>query len=580
LAAKLRDEMKTMRFTTTIAVFLTLGMATFAYATGQTSAKSASIVLHAGFTPGEVLRYELEGSASFLPQPDVEGATVMTPRSPCDYALAAIVTLRPQPADKDGNTPVEAAYSEVRLTSARCAPLSATDFQKRLASMQSSSVMFRVGPHGETGLIDFRRKHFDYWNGADLLRKLTLDLLQTQFSSQAVAPGDTWKPRGQFAYPRDYALRQLDLSAATLQFKELVSIAAKPCAWIASKYVFLPLDIAASTTTREGRVLQGGNNAVAAVVDISLLLDTTTHHIGWLHRSQTIDNRLTLASQDDPDDPPADDPAPETSDPDQPDLNPETDHVVPDVVINRPDSRHPFMSFHFQEEARARLLPPERSVEWMAALLRFEQTPEPETRKTATKAGVAEPIAQAAKPAILKKTTRVVDSDSVLPTPAGFTRFEKALCQDQWFCAAVSVALPGKVEIADDTALRSVYLAKKDELVVSVAVGPALDRRDRGLSEEEELAKQATYYLSNYVWMAVKPGIGTSSSPATLDGYPASITTFTATRRDLADMRGVLGLIITPWGKVVPISCTPDDASALEQQTLCEQIITSVSLRR
>jgi hypothetical protein len=91
--------------------------------------------------------------------------------------------------------------------------------------------------------------------------------------------------------------------------------------------------------------------------------------------------------------------------------------------------------------------------------------------------------------------------------------------------------------------------------------------------------------LSNYVWQAEKPGMGASSSSVTLDGYPGSMTNFNATQRGLANMRGVLGLILTPWGKVVPISCTSDHGSSdhgstAEMQTLCEQIITSVSLRR
>jgi len=58
------------------------------------------------------------------------------------------------------------------------------------------------------------------------------------------------------------------------------------------------------------------------------------------------------------------------------------------------------------------------------------------------------------------------------------------------------------------------------------------------------------------------------------------MTNFDATQRGLANIRGVLGLILTPWGKVVPISCTSDHGSTAEMQTLCEQIITSVSLRR
>jgi len=79
------------------------------------------ILLRADLKPGDVLRYELEAAASFLPVADASGAILTPPRGPCDYALAAIVTLHPQAPDKDGNTPVEARYSEMRVTSIRWA---------------------------------------------------------------------------------------------------------------------------------------------------------------------------------------------------------------------------------------------------------------------------------------------------------------------------------------------------------------------------------------------------------------------------------------------------------------------------
>jgi hypothetical protein len=72
--------------------------------------------------------------------------------------------------------------------------------------------------------------------------------------------------------------------------------------------------------------------------------------------------------------------------------------------------------------------------------------------------------------------------------------------------------------------------------MISVAVGPTLDCRAPGLTEDEQLKKQANYDLENYEWMAAKPGIGTNFNSATLDGYPSLITDFSATQRDLADM--------------------------------------------
>ena len=433
-------------------------------AQAQNPAAPHKILLHADFKQGEVLRYELEAGASFLPITDASGAILTPPRGPCDYSLAAIVTLRPQPLDKDGNIPVEATYSETRLSSVRCALFSAVDFQKRLAALQSSPVMFRVGPHGETAMSHSGDGYFKYWDGGELLRKVTQDLLQTEFSPQPVAAGTSWKPRGQFAYFRDRALGDLELSGADLRFRNLVQVDGKSCAWVTSQYVFSPVDLPAAGTASGGRIVPAaGNNAVAAVLHISLLLDPASHHVAWLHRSQTIDNKLTLASPyDDGDsDPQGDDPV----DAGNPEDDPE--NPMPDLSSMRSDKpgRYPFMTFHFQEEARARLLPDEKSVEWLAALKKFEATPEPESGTTpvpATKTLLPNPMIQAAKPAVVKRTTRVViDSDSLVGTPAGFTRYEKELCRDAWFCASASVALPGNVQVSEDTPLRTVYLVQK-----------------------------------------------------------------------------------------------------------------------
>jgi hypothetical protein len=537
------------------------------------------ILLQADLKPGDVLRYELEAAGSFLPISDASGAILTPARGPCDYALAAIVTLRPLGPDKDGNIPVEARYSETRVTSVRCSLFSEADFEKRVAALQSSPVLFRVGPHGETAITKIPGSYFKYWDGGDLLRKVTQDLLQTQFSPQPVAAGDSWKPRGQFAYAHDRALKDLELSGADLRFKNFVQVDGKTCAWVTSQYVFSPIDLPAAGTAYGGRTVPGaGNNAVAAVLHISLLLDPASHHVAWMHRSQTIDNKLTLASPYDDTDP-----EDETAEADDP---ADWQNPTLDLSNRRSDNpgRYPFMTFHFQEEARARLLPGERSTEWLAALKKFEATPEPGSGTVpipATKTLLPNPMILAAKPAVVKRSTRVViDSDSLAATPAGFTRYEKGLCRDSWFCATVSVGLPGEVQVSEDTPLRTVYLTKKGDLLVSVAVGPALDRRSPGLTEDEELKKLANYYLANYVWLAAKPGIGTNFSSATIDGYSSLITDFRATQRDLADIHGVLGLMLTPWGKVVPISCSSDHASSSELQAVCEKIITSVTLRR
>src|SRR5271165_4058343 len=242
---------------TAIALLLTVPTA---HLHAQSQAAQRKILLEADLKAGEVVRYELEAAASFLPIADASGAILSPPRGPCEYALAAIVTLHPLAADKDGNTPVEARYNETRVTSVRCALFSSADFQKRLAALQSEPVMFRVGPHGETELSHTQDGYFKYWDGGVLLRKATQDLLQTEFAPHPVAEGETWKPRGQFAYPHDRALKDLELSGADLRFRNLVQVDGRQCAWVTSQYVFSPVDLPAAGMASGGRVVPGAGN--------------------------------------------------------------------------------------------------------------------------------------------------------------------------------------------------------------------------------------------------------------------------------------------------------------------------------
>ena len=547
----------------------------------QSRSSQHKLLLQADFKPGEVLRYELEAAGSFLPIADASGANLFPARGPCDYAMAAIVTLRPQPADKDGNTPVEAAYSETRVTSVRCALFSAPDFQKRLAALQSSPVMFRVGPHGETEMSRSIDGYFKYWDGGDLLRKVTQDLLQTEFSPQPVAEGASWKPRGQFAYSHDRALKDLELSGADLRFRNLVQVDGKSCAWVTSQYVFSPIDLPAVGTASGGRTVPGaGNNAVAAVLHISLLLDPATHHVAWLHRSQTIDNKLTLAS-----------PLRRRRFARQRSCRPGR--------RRRPGESHARYVEHAVRQSRPLSLYdvsfPGRSAGAAVARSAFCRVAGGiEALRSNSRSGVwnytrpghknassesddsgGEARRGEAKHAawswILKRWSQLLPDSPATRRACAATRGSAR--PFRWPCPE-TCKFPTTPRYALCT-----WPTQGDHLV-SISVGPALDRRSQGLTDDEELRKQAKYYLDNYVWLAAKPGIGTDFISTTLDGYPGLITDFSATQRDLANIHGVLGLMLTPWGKVVPVSCSWDHASSADLQSLCEKVITSVSLRR
>ena len=88
--------------------FGTLGLALWLCAGTAALPAQHRVLLQADLKPGQVVRNELEAAGSFLPIADASGAILTPPRGPCDYSLAAIVTLRPLAPDKDGNSPVEA----------------------------------------------------------------------------------------------------------------------------------------------------------------------------------------------------------------------------------------------------------------------------------------------------------------------------------------------------------------------------------------------------------------------------------------------------------------------------------------
>jgi hypothetical protein len=48
---------------------------------------------------------------------------------------------------------------------------------------------------------------------------------------------------------------------------------------------------------------------------------------------------------------------------------------------------------------------------------------------------------------------------------------------------------------------RVAYLAHEGAAAASNTVGPELDSHDRGLTVEEELAKQTKYYMANRLWL-------------------------------------------------------------------------------
>jgi hypothetical protein len=462
----------------------------------------------------------------------MEGYTATPPLEPCHYSLYAVLTLTAGPIDIGGNTPVKAEYRDPRVTNWRCAKFDHTAVDKSLREFVASPIVYQVGPHGEVGFLRNSRDRFTYQSAADLLSKITLDLLQTRLADGPVAAGSSWKPHGQFTYWKDYLLSGLDLSAATVRWKSTPKIAGRDCAWIAFKYVFAPTDSPPNPITADGTLRQRLTNAVSGVLDVSLLFDIQDRHISWLDRSYRVENHVSMQPEEEED---------------------------PEVVTIR-----------WVEEGKARFISEKNSVEWMAALKTYESTPE---------AGSVVARSSAGTTATRKKPIKD-EMDTLDFTPQGFTRWERKFCESSWYCSQVSVALPGEVKIVEDVSQQTVYLAKAFDSAVTVTVGPVLQRKFQGLTPNEELKKQSEFFLANHLWMMNQPGISLESEDTSLDGYSARITTFRGQRRDLTSIQGTLAILLSPWGDSIPITCAIDQRDSAKAQSICGRIVGMTRMRR
>jgi len=513
-------------FNTRTQLVVVLGLLS-GYGQAQSQSSSTSAPLAATLTAGETLRYEIETSTSY--SADVlQGYTTTLPLGPCNYSLAAALTLRVGSAGADGNLPVKAEYQDLKVTNWSCRELEQKKLEKGLRDFAASNVVYQVGPHGEVGYSHQGRDRFTYMSAVDLLNKVTLDLLQTRLADYPVAAGRSWKPHGQFTYWRDYLLSGLDLSAATMRWKSTPRIAGRDCAWITSKYVFAPTESAPGAITAGGTLRRQPTNVVAGVLDVSLLFDLHDRHIAWLNRSYTVDNHVSVQPEEEDD---------------------------PEVLMIR-----------WVEEGKARLIPEKNSIEWMAALKTFESSPEPGSL--------------AGRPTVPKKRSTSAEMDTLDFTPKGFTRWDRTFCESSWYCTEISVALPGDIQIAEDAALQTVYIAKTSGSVITIAIGPTLQRKYQGLTSDEELKKQSEFFLANQLWMMNKPGISLESESTFLDGYPARITTFRGQRRDLVSIQGSLGVLLSPWGESFPITCTLDQHDSDKLKSTCDRILGLIRMRR
>jgi hypothetical protein len=187
--------------------------------------------------PGEILRYEIEAQTSYSVAL-MPGYSTNFPSGPCQYAIATTLSLHVGSPAESGNLPVTAEFSPPTISAWECRRLTRAGLESALHRFSAHAIAFEVGPHGEVGFDHNSRRQFAYGEAADLLTKLALDLLQTRLADRPVTTSAIWKPHGQFTYWQDSLLEGLDISAASLRWKNTLSLADRNCASVLSTYVF------------------------------------------------------------------------------------------------------------------------------------------------------------------------------------------------------------------------------------------------------------------------------------------------------------------------------------------------------
>jgi hypothetical protein len=520
---------------------LVIGAVGIALLATGTHAQQPKTWLKGVLVPGQALRFEVETHTSYSADLD-EGYATDPPIHPCEYSVSAKLGLQVGPGADQGNVSVTAKYDDVVVTNWQCPQLSRMQAEKELRRFASSPVVYQVGPHGEPGFQRDSRDRFGNQSAQDLLSKVALDLIETRLSDHPVAPGDTWKPRGQFAYWKDYLLNGLELSSSRMLWKSTPRLASHNYALVASKYIFSPTESSSGPVRAGGDVRQPASNVLSGMLKVSLLLDPQSSHIVWLDRQYVVENHVSVQPVAEPD---------------------------PEVLTVRWD-----------EKAKARLLPDENGIEWLTAVKQFESIPDPAQSGTisnpASRVAPSE-IARIAKP---KKQGTSPEIESLDFTPSGFSRWDRRFCNGGWYCTNISVALPGEVEIAEDAALQTVYFARTDQPTFVVTVGPVLQRKYQGLTSEEELSKHTDFYLANQLWMENRPGVAIESESTLIDGYSSRITTFRGVRRDLSAVQGELLILLSPWGDSFPVTCTAKQTESTSLHETCTRILHLIRLQR
>ena len=511
---------------------------------GQGTDQTPGVSLASEFVPGQSVRYEFDGIFHFTSQ---KAANVKAdlPQD-CSYRLRTLLKLDFGKQAEGGSFTGRVSFPGLNINAWSCGSRVNPALISALQKLQSSPVDFQVSPTGEVRLDKMESEGSEY-EGMSLLFKAAWDVLQTQISDGPVSPSEAWIPSRHFLYWPDTFVKGLSVAAASMQYERDVQLADHNYALIHFKHVFSPEDMPAYVEARNRARDFTGTNFVAGSNSLSLLFDPTLQRVVYLRRNRTVDTRLFLK-------------------------------------YDRSSANGPVLSYVIEEESTLRWLPDKNSGAWLAELRKFENTPLPMERAPvmAAKEAISGPslgevalVTRRERQATGQRAAMLEDLNRV---PKGFQRWSKNYCYSG-FCFEMSLAVPADTKVAESEDTTALLLAGTGEKTITIAVGPVFDRQFPGLRDEELLQRENDIYLTNYLWFAGGRGKALNFASVTLDDRGAGISEFTAVARDLSPIRGRLVMVIAPFERLLPVTCSYVPAQREQLDGICQTVTISVRAR-
>ena len=512
------------------------------FSRGQSSEPASAKALIAQFVPGESVRYEFEGLVH-ASSGHARNVTLSVPDD-CSYRLRAVLKFDFDAVSAGGGLSGRVHFQAVRYDGQACAIPEKSDLAKALQNLEASEIKFDITPAGDARLS--RAPAAAESEGVSVLLKAAWDLLQVRLSDKAISPGPASFPSRHFLYWPDTFVEDMEVAAASMQYPRDATIAGRPYAWLQYRQVFSPTDVPAYIEARTQARDFTGTAFITGKGRVSLLFDGANGRVVYLQRNRTIDNRTALKYD-----------ASETS--------------------------IPLATYSLAEESTVRWLPDKNAEAWLAELHKFESEPVEERSETGSSdrrrsriltggLGGCLPPGQGGRG---NGRARNEISESLDLVPRGFERWQNTYCSGG-YCFDLSIAVPEQtreVERRDGTVL---LLSGSGERTVTVAVGPMLDLQYEGLSEDELLKQQTTRFVANYLWFTGSSGRKLNFESSSLQDRPAAFSDFTATARDLAPIRGRLVMVIGPYGRLAPLTCSYAIAQQQALDAICQTVAGSV----